>query len=238
MSEPDMFPPEPSRLFLIGLGFDPKFTKVEPYIGAGYEYDYQDRIRTWRANRFVPTPGMIGWQQDYPGPNPTYTMSQSGQQPERYGAFMVHGHYSYIHEVTDDNPYYPKSTYSVGGGPFFNLHFITTGEGETATTNGYLQAVAYIVGSHSPPNMDDAYGRDVLPAALEGAIVTIYADGTTRDIGLESSAYVWSQGGLGQDAGDYTGLDTNKCFVQKITSRDGDVISLETEWSDIYGNPL
>lgn len=251
MAEPDPFPTTPSRLFIIGIGFDPKFTKYEPYIGAGYEYDHRDWHRTWRANRFVPSPGPITWENvAYPDPTPLYEMRQTGspgntvnQQP-RYGAFMVHGHYDYIDEQTSVNPFYPLHLNTAHDGMrSFRLIFVT--DGEPSQTIAYLQYRAIDPnGAHnsSPeslsPNMDDVYGRDVLIGSLEGAMVTVYLDGQTIDVGLESSAYKYAQGSYGQFVSDVTGKDVNKCFVKKITGRDGHPVGSEIEWLDPYGNPL
>ena len=150
---------------------------------------------------------------------------------DRWGAFMVHGHYGAIYDITSENPLYPLSTYTLIAKPYCYLKGESEydGEGNYVTTNFKLVFRGWNV-FHDPPNMDDEYDRFVLPASLEGATVQIHLDGEDRDIGLESSAFV--HGNPGQDCGSKVLGDGNKCYVKKITSRDGDVVGKEVVWYD------
>lgn len=228
MAEPDPYPQEPSRLFIVGKGFDPKFAKQEYPWMEGVEIDMQDRCRTWRANRFVPTPGFINWFNNDAPPNYAWTFDQYNPQSTRYGSFMVHGHYSMIDEITEDNPFYGKRLFSTGGNNYVaSMHIVANGD-ESGTdyylVGTYVGIYREVLPFTPSPNWDDGYDRGVLPGSLEGAIVNVLVNGIEYPVGLESSAFVRSQGVIGQYITsipiDYEG-PYGDTYVKSITSRDG-----------------
>jgi len=234
MAEPDPYPPEPSRLFIIGRGFDPKFRKLK--IGT-ITYDWPEFYQTWRANRFVPTPGPVTWEPVDPSNFQWLFNQKSGGQSPRFGSFMVHGHYSFIDEITEENPIYEKRLLSATNVSPAIFHLVSNGDESGTTTyylvGTYLGIYREVIPFNPSPNWDDGYDRGVMPASLEGAIVKVMVWGQEYSVGLEASAFVRSQGVIGQYVTsfgpDYQG--SGNTYVKSITSRDG-VPSRDTVWYD------